>query len=616
MTDVIAYVALKSPFRILHASLVVLCMVLEYVICRHDHGGDLALVAILNYKLHRMTASNQHHGPRVSLVKLLVFLCVVLVIWSLRFGTKVTRLVQGQFGLNDEAIHALIGEGHGGKATAEIIMIPSDEHKNPPFSSYSLPTKIPEITTRKTCGMKWEKFVKEFAFDRFHGPIIWTVSGGPEYRYHMGKLLDRWQSLDHETPLLVLGLDTETTKSACESGYSAVHWDLPAQSYSRVADAKFMAAAQFADKGIDALFIELDIFCRKPPLALMLEQADKADIVQIAHGDLMQRTNIGMYYVKARPETRDFFLSLSSVLLNSVNQTKLRGKKGNLKAWFDQDIFQRCREYAPRSRLKESYHLVEDKKLENNLLKACKNNITSSHVSNELISSYAPPLVMDTTVCIHPLARAPFSSFAHKLATAKILGFDPEPMREDEQFLKVWNGDLSNNENWGRTYQRSALNEGRLQQRAMIKHQVAALIHIARETNRTLIFPRHVREGDGHTYPVYALVDMKSVDSLVRWRYMTVEESHRQEHRTSVVEMGTDLTSVLNDTRYCDSYMCAVHSLYKMEPQQVKAILAGIISNLTWCFDYKPYSLDHYPMTQAIGSYAPLCGPSKADKIK
>jgi hypothetical protein len=87
---------------------------------------------------------------------------------------------------------------------------------------------------------------------------------------------------------------------------------------------------------------------------------------------------------------------------------------------------------------------------------------------------------------------------------------------------------------------------------------------------------------------------------------MTVEESHRQEHRISV----------LNDTGYCDSYMlCAVHSLYKMEPEEVKAMLAGIVSKLTWCFAHnKPHFLDHYSMAQAIGSYAPLCEPSTADK--
>jgi hypothetical protein len=446
-----------------------------------------------------MTASsNHHHGPRVSLVKFLGACCVLTVIWEIRFGTNVTGgLLEDQFGLtSDGALHgALIDESH---------------NANPPFSSYSLPTKIPEILTRKTCGMKWETFVKEFAFDQFqqHGPIIWTVSGGPEYRHHMGKLLDRWQSLDHDTPLLILGLDEETTKSACESGYSAVHWDLPAQSYSRVADAKFLAAAQFADQGIDALFIELDIFCRKPPLALMLEHADKADIVQIAHGDLMQKTNIGMYYVKAKPETRDFFLSLSSILLSSVNQKQLRRENGDLRDWFDQDVFERCMEYEPGTNSLQGYHLVEDEKLENNLLKACKTNITSSHVSNELISSYQPPIVMDATVCIHPLANAPFSSFAHKLATAKILGFDPEPMRQDEQFLKVWSGDLSNNEDWDHVYVKSDLNEGRPEQRTKIKHQIAALIHIARETNRTLVFPRHVREADGYTYPVYAFVDV------------------------------------------------------------------------------------------------------------
>ena len=164
---------------------------------------------------------------------------------------------------------------------------------------------------------------------------------------------------------------------------------------------------------------------------------------------------------------------------------------------------------------------------------------------------------MDTTVCIHPLANAPFSSFAHhKLATTKIFGFDPKPMREDEQFLKVWNGVLSKNENWDHAvYHRSALNGGQLQQRTMIKHQVTVLIHIARGTNRSLIFPRQIREGDSHAHPVYALVDMHSVDSLVRWRYMTVEEPHRQEH-------------------------------------------------------------DHYLITHAIGSYAQLRGPYQADKIK
>jgi hypothetical protein len=66
--------------------------------------------------------------------------------------------------------------------------------------------------------------------------------------------------LSSTTSLLVVGLDEETTKSTCESGYSSVHWDLPAQSYSRVADAKFLAAAHFADKGIDALFIEFDLW--------------------------------------------------------------------------------------------------------------------------------------------------------------------------------------------------------------------------------------------------------------------------------------------------------------------------------------------------------------------
>jgi hypothetical protein len=80
--------------------------------------------------------------------------------------------------------------------------------------------------------------------------------------------------------------------------------------------------------------------------------------------------------------------------------------------------------------------------------------------------------------------------------------------------------------------------------------------------------------------------------------------------------MGTNLTKVLYDTRHCDSSICAVHGLHKMEPEQNEAILAGIVANLTWCFAKKPHFLDHYPMAQAIGSYAPHCGPFRADKSK
>jgi hypothetical protein len=67
-------------------------------------------------------------------------------------------------------------------------------------------------------------------------------------------------------------------------------------------------------------------------------------------------------------------------------------------------------------------------------------------------------------------------------------------MRQDEHFLKVWSGDLSNNENmdWERAYIKYRLNEGDPEQRTKIKHQIAALIHIARETKRTFVFPRHV----------------------------------------------------------------------------------------------------------------------------
>jgi hypothetical protein len=52
-----------------------------------------------------------------------------------------------------------------------------------------------------------------------------------------------------------------------------------------------------------------------------------------------------------------------------------------------------------------------------------------------------------------------------------------------------------------------------------------------------------------------------------------------------------------------------------MEPQKVEEMLAGVVSKLTWCFAHKHHFLNDSAMTQSIGSHAPLCGPSNADKI-
>lgn len=299
-----------------------------------------------------------------------------------------------------------------------------------------------------------------------------------------------------------------------------MYWDLPARSYSRVADAKFLAAAELANQGIDALFMELDVFCRQAPLPLFQQQADisienknknkQADIVRIGHGNMMMKINIGMYYVKAKPQTREFFDTLAWVLSHSLKDSRVMDEKGGgVKKFFDQDMFQYCIKHT------KWYH-ASDKDKERNLLAKCERqgfgavNFTMGAVSNELISSFSPPISLDSTYCVHPLSDTPFSSLSHKLATGKILGYDPEKRSPDDRILKVSSGDLHPNEQFAATFEANQFQDKDWAMKG-VQYSVALLVHLAKETNRTLVLPRHLRERNGGTFPVYSLVDVSSI---------------------------------------------------------------------------------------------------------
>jgi hypothetical protein len=502
---------------------------------------------------------------------------------------------------------------------------------SPPPISIEIPPAIQKEAS--ACGRTWNIFLEELNKNinteddtLFVGPLVWTVSGGPEYRKNLKMLLDHWHLLDPTTPILVLGLDEETVKTACAAGYAAVYWDLPARSYSRVADAKFLASAGLANQGIDALFMELDVFCRLAPLPLFQQQADmyienkknnkknkQADIVSIGHGENINKINIGMYYVKAKPQTRDFFDTLAWVLSHSLKDNRIMNGNGGVKKFFDQEMFQYC------IRRMKWYH-ASDKDKERNLLVKCERqgfgalNFTLGAVSNELISSHEPPISLDSTYCVHPLSGSPFSSFSHKLATGKILGYDPQKRSPDDRLLKISSGDLHPHEQYSKTFpakQFQATNWARKN----VQYQVALLVHFAKETNRTLVLPRHLREQKGGTFPVYSLVDVSSIESMgVPWRFLSIEESRQLQDRTTVLEIigGSSLPDLLQQTRDCDTPICALHGIHKVASSYSE--LDGIISKLTWCL--KKYD-DRHPeihFGSQIGGYDRLCNRKLSDK--
>jgi hypothetical protein len=155
-----------------------------------------------------------------------------------------------------------------------------------------------------------------------------------------------------------------------------------------------------------------------------------------------------------------------------------------------------------------------------------------------------------------------------------------------------------------------------------VQYQVALLVHLAKETNRTLVLPQHLRERNGGTFPVYSLVDVSSIESImgVPWRFLSIEESRQLEDRTTVLEImeasgsssGRSSSSVLPDllqqTRDCDTAVCAFHGIYKVSSSSsYYSELADIVSNLTWCLEKYTHKHPEIPFGSQIGGYDRLC---------
>lgn len=75
---------------------------------------------------------------------------------------------------------------------------------SPPPISIRIPPAIQKEAS--VCGRTWNIFLEDLNKNRntedekFVDPLIWTVSGGPEYRKNLKMLLDHWHLLDPKLP--------------------------------------------------------------------------------------------------------------------------------------------------------------------------------------------------------------------------------------------------------------------------------------------------------------------------------------------------------------------------------------------------------------------------------
>jgi hypothetical protein len=442
--------------------------------------------------------------------------------------------------------------------------------------------------------------------------IVWTVSGGEEYRKSLGMLLQHHKDIyrDEQVVLLLLvALDRETFETACQiEGISTVFWNVPAQSYSRVADAKFGVAAYFSRQGLHQLFVELDVFCRSSPLLISKQSLGNADLAVLGHEDFQSNLNIGMYYVKPSTEATQFFELLMELLRPSLTEQHQLTENGDKLSYFDRGILQSCLQMKQKPT--KIYALADTHRTTNLLLPCYNHTVQFAPISNLYISSYRPPTVYDSTICVHPLSHKPFSSLETKLATAKFLGFDPIDAIKDETrpLLKTLSGDLSITDSpdsaafFGGDFHKSEI----LQR--ILQYPLAALIHFAKLTNRTLVLPRHVRNSNTKAYPLYALVITASIEAMeVSWRYLSISEARQLEaSSTRVVSIGQTSSlekptstiladcpenGIMNGSSSQNPSICSlqggdtlVSSMFLTELNlDWKRTLDPIVEKLTWC---------------------------------
>lgn len=423
-------------------------------------------------------------------------------------------------------------------------------------------TGLPDAQSSSYCGTPWKSF-QEHVLPRLPKnndtatgqpfTFFWTVSGGSTYRRYLPILLNQWKSLGM-FPVWVVALDDQETASlACDLGYPSVLWDEPPQTYSRVTDAKFGVAATLARHGLAGLFLALDVFCQTNPLPLvqsLLFQETKPiphqigrgeyrydtaryDLVVLGHGDVELNPNIGMYYVRPTPATAQFLESVLDVLAYSKENDVYVDQKSKRRAFFDQAIFYHCLPSThpedKASHMKRAMYLVNDTQKTHDLLRLCKNNDESSPqfhynvVPSIYINSFNPPIPHDSVYCIHTLGTTALSAFEHKLATAKFLGYDPLPIAAKEQFLKTASGDLLFNECLQTRYRGDQLSTRHAWQENIVQG-LATLIWLARETNRTLVMPRQVRDRSSMAALLMSLVDICSVSNLTTYRFWSTQD--------------------------------------------------------------------------------------------
>ena len=167
--------------------------------------------------------------------------------------------------------------------------------------------------------------------------VAYTLAGGPWARF-ISVQMAAWQLAGLHTRLVGC-LDAAAMTEGCVHAEYAI--DLR-RSGLGVGEAKFSLAASLAERGLDGLFMEMDVFV-VAPVAPLLAPLLNFSIGTWGHNNNPGLSNIGAWYARGEPAVAHFFSVLAAVMVRN-NATEYYSHfhmagRGNV---FDQDAFNCC----------------------------------------------------------------------------------------------------------------------------------------------------------------------------------------------------------------------------------------------------------------------------------
>ena len=367
--------------------------------------------------------------------------------------------------------------------------------------------------------------------------LAFTIS---DYVYVKDMLHDVFQMMDNvvgfsDRHFFLVALDKESVQLACKYGYSVVFWKADESLVDAVANTKLILSYEFAKRGIDTFFTEMDVWWIRSPKQHLIDfqkqyeledERNQKHLYFSTHQLNPNAANIGVYAVKANKYTEEYF----RVCIDVLNQ-----RPETHDQYVMQDVLHLFRErsegkdyaFVPYT-LTGIYKPHSEEPPKTPEIKYPFKALMFSH--HEIASGIRPTTTL-ITLAIHTLSDKPLTPPFGKQMNAKELGvyygFHSNP-----KGASYPNTDAAGYYDRSGTHRRylwldtsirnnfySFTNPDHYKDKETLEWILAMLIAIARKTNRILVLPQIFHaDKDAGTYNAWALMDYSKVKGMVDFR--------------------------------------------------------------------------------------------------